>query len=75
MNSAVSRDGHNLGINIFLSLFNRVLISGIIASTILFSNGSKFDNLSEPVIIRLSADNKVTTTSSSSIKDRYLKDG
>lgn len=59
MNSAVSRDGHNIVINIFLSLFNRVLISGIIASTILFSNGSKFDNLSEPVIIRLSADNKV----------------
>ena len=75
MNSAVSRGGHNIVINIFLSLFNRVLISGIIASTILFSNGSKFDNLSEPVIIRLSADNKVTTTSSSSIKDRYLKDG
>ena len=59
MNSAVSRDGHNIVINIFLSIFNRVLISGIIASTILFSNGSKFDNLSEPVIIRLSADNKV----------------
>lgn len=59
MNSAVSRGGHNIVINIFLSLFNRVLISGIIASTILFSNGSKFDNLSEPVIIRLSADNKV----------------
>ena len=59
MNSAVSPDGHNIVINIFLSLFNRVLISGIIASTILFSNGSKFDNLSEPVIIRLSADNKV----------------
>lgn len=59
MNSAVSRDGHNIVINIFLSLFNRVLISGIIASTILFSNGSKFDNLSEPVIIRLSADYKV----------------
>lgn len=59
MNSAVSRGGHNIVINIFLSLFNRVLISGIIASTILFSNGSKFDNLSEPVIITLSADNKV----------------
>ena len=61
MNSLVSGDGHNIGIIICLSPFNRVLISGIIASTILFSNGSKFDNLSEPVIIRLSADNKVNS--------------
>ena len=61
MKSLVSGDGHNIGIIIFLSRFNRVLISGIIASTILFSNGSKFDNLSEPVIIRLSADNKVNS--------------
>ena len=61
MNRLVSGDGHNIGIIIFLSRFNRVLISGIIASTILFSNGSKFDNLSEPVIIRLSADNKVNS--------------
>lgn len=36
-------------------LFNRVLSSGIISSTILFNNGSKFEHLSEPVVINLSA--------------------
>lgn len=46
---------------IFLSLykFNRVLKSGIIASTILFNNESRFDNLSEPLVIHLSHSKKV----------------
>lgn len=39
--------------------FNRVLNSGIISSTILFNNGSKFENLSEPVVINLSSVMKV----------------
>ncbi|KAJ7381334.1 G-protein coupled receptor [Desmophyllum pertusum] len=34
---------------------NKVLSSGIISSTILFNNGSKFEHLSEPVVINLSA--------------------
>lgn len=35
--------------------FYRILNSEIISSTILFNNGSKFQNLSEPVVINLSS--------------------
>ena len=38
-----------------LLFFNRILNSEIISSTILFNNGSKFQNLSEPVVINLSS--------------------
>ena len=38
-----------------LLFFNRILNSEIISSTILFNNGSKFENLSEPVVMNLSS--------------------
>lgn len=44
---------------IYLLHFNRVMDSGIMSSTILFNNGSRFNNLSHPVVINLSAVSKV----------------
>ncbi|XP_058945497.2 adhesion G protein-coupled receptor L4 [Pocillopora verrucosa] len=39
----------------------KVMDSGIMSSTILFNNGSRFNNLSHPVVINLSAVSKVNT--------------
>lgn len=44
---------------IYLLHFTRVMDSGIMSSTILFNNGSRFNNLSHPVVINLSAVSKV----------------
>lgn len=44
-----------------LLFFYRILNSEIISSTILFNNGSKFQNLSDPVVINLSSVTEVRT--------------